>query len=174
MNSITSTYKNANNNIKKQINMAGKNLMRDKNAIKRREEGNSFITIKDHKENFDNHPTVRLINPAKNELGRISKLILGKINKKKICRKFELNQWKNTDVIIDWPKQIKNKNLYKFAIFDIKEFYVSIKECLLKNAINFTEQYTEISEKDRAIIFHTRKSLLFNDQHVGIKEGYLM
>ena len=26
----------------------------------------SFITIKDHKENFNNHPTVRLINPAKN------------------------------------------------------------------------------------------------------------
>ena len=48
-------------------------------------EGNSFITIKDHKENFDNHPTVWLINPAKNELGRISKLksILDKIKKKK-------------------------------------------------------------------------------------------
>ena len=93
MNSITSTYKKANNNIKKQINMAGKNLMRDKEIIKRMEtndEGNSFIPIKDHKENFDNHPTVRLINPAKNELGRISKLILDKINKT-ISQKFELN-----------------------------------------------------------------------------------
>ena len=65
------------------------------------EEGNSFITIKDHKENFDNHSTInqaRLINPAKNELRRIRKLILGKINKK-IRRKYELNQWKNTDVV---------------------------------------------------------------------------
>ena len=63
--------------------MAGKNLLRDKEVIKRMEtnrEGNSFITIKDHKENFDNQPTVQLINPAKNELGRISKLILDKIN----------------------------------------------------------------------------------------------
>ena len=94
MNSITSTYKKSNNNIKKQINMAGKNLMRDKEIIKRmetNEEGNSFITIKEHKENFDNHPTVRLINPAKNVLGRISKLILDKINKT-ISQKFELNQ----------------------------------------------------------------------------------
>ena len=109
MNSITSTYKKANNNIKNQINMTGKNLMRDKEVIKRmetNEEGNSFITIKDHKENFDNHPTVRLINPAKNELGRISKLILDKINKK-ISQKFELNQWKNTDVVTDLFKQIK-------------------------------------------------------------------
>ena len=37
MNSITSTYKKANNNINKQINMAGKNLMRDKEVIKRME-----------------------------------------------------------------------------------------------------------------------------------------
>ena len=172
MNSITSTYKKANNNIKKQINMTRKNLMRDKEVIKqmeKNEEGNSFITIKDHKENFDNHPTARLINPAKNELGRISKLILDKINKK-ISQKSELNQWKNTDVVTDWFKQIKNKNLYKFATFDIKEFYPSIKECLLKNAINFAEQHTEISEKDKAIIFDARKSLLFNGQHVWIKE----
>ena len=92
------------------------------------EEGNSFITIKDHEENFDNHPTVRLMNPAKNELGRISKLILDKINKK-ISQKFELNQWKSTNVVIDWFKQIKNKNLYKFATFDVKEFYAYIKKC---------------------------------------------
>ena len=79
----TSADKASNSNIKKQINMAGKNLLRDKEVIKRMEtnrEGNSFITIKDHKENFDNQPTVQLINPAKNELGRISKLILDKIN----------------------------------------------------------------------------------------------
>ena len=34
--------------------------------------------------------------------------------------------------VLDWFKQIKNKHLYKFATFDIKEFYPSIKECLLK------------------------------------------
>ena len=67
------------------------------------EESNSFITIKDYKENFDNHPTVRLINPAKNELGRISKLILDKIYKK-ISQKFELNQWENADIVPDWFK----------------------------------------------------------------------
>ena len=33
MNSITSTYKNTNSNIKKQINKAGKNLVRDKEVI---------------------------------------------------------------------------------------------------------------------------------------------
>ena len=41
-----------------------------------------FITLKDHKENFLNNPTVRLMHPAKNELGRISKAILHNINKR--------------------------------------------------------------------------------------------
>ena len=131
MDSITSTYKKAISNIKKQINKTRKNLIRDKEVIKNmetNEEGNSFIAIKDHRENFDKHTTARLINPAKNELGRIIKLILDKINKK-ISQKFELNQWENTDIVIDWFKQIKKKHLYKFATFDIKQFYPSIKEC---------------------------------------------
>ena len=36
--------------------------------------------MKDHKENFENKGSVRLTNPAKNQIGRISKVILGKIN----------------------------------------------------------------------------------------------
>ena len=50
------------------------------------------------------------------------------------------------------------------------DFFPSIKERLLKNAINFAEQHTEISKKDKAIIFHAKKYLLFNDQHVRIKK----
>ena len=54
MNSITSIYKKPNSNIKKQINMARKNSMRGNDVIKRmkrNKEGNSFIIIKDYKEN---------------------------------------------------------------------------------------------------------------------------
>ena len=122
--------------------------MNDKEVVKRMEankKGNSFIKVKDRKENFDNHPTVRQNSPAKNELERISKLILDKISKK-ISQKFQLNQWKNTD--LKWFKQIRNKNLYNLAIFDIKDFYLPVKECLLKNATNFAE-ISEISEKTK-------------------------
>ena len=52
---------------------------------------NCFITLKDHKENFVNHPITRLINPAKNEIGRISKLILNKINIS-LCEKLKLKR----------------------------------------------------------------------------------
>ena len=46
----------------------------------------SFITLKDHKDNFQNNPTCRLINPTKSELGILSKQILDKINKTIIDR----------------------------------------------------------------------------------------
>ena len=42
---------------------------------------------------------------------------------------------------------MKNKKLYKFATFDIKELYPSIKECLLKNAINFAKQHRNIRKR---------------------------
>ena len=58
-------------------------------------ESNCFIIIKDHKENFLNHPKVRLINPAKNEPGRISKTILDNKNMR-LFETTKINQWKNT------------------------------------------------------------------------------
>ena len=45
-----------------------------------------------HKENFENKPSVRLINSAKNQIGLITKIIFGKINVV-IKRKLKLNQW---------------------------------------------------------------------------------
>ena len=40
----------------------------------------ALITLKDHKENFLNRPKCRLINPAKSEIGKISKHLLDTIN----------------------------------------------------------------------------------------------
>ena len=54
-------------------------------------ESNSFITLKDHKENFQNNPSVRLINLAKNELRRLSKFIIQAVNKE-LRHEVNLNQ----------------------------------------------------------------------------------
>ena len=64
-------------------------------------DSNYFMKMKDHKEHFRNKPTVRLINPGNNQIGRTSKVILGKINIA-IKSKLRLNQWKNTNKVIDW------------------------------------------------------------------------
>ena len=74
---------------------------------------------------------MRVINPAKNKLGRISKAILDMSNKN-ILEAMDLNQWRNTDTVINWFKCIHSKHFWKFVIFDIKEFYPSITENLLK------------------------------------------
>ena len=68
-----------------------------------------FITLKDHKNNFLNNPTVGLINPARNELVRISKAIPDNINKH-LCTSLNINQWKNTATVIEWFKLIEQKN----------------------------------------------------------------
>ena len=56
-------------------------------------ENNCFISL------YDN-PTVRMINPAKNEFGKISKVILDKINKN-IRENLQLDYWKNTNTVIN-------------------------------------------------------------------------
>ena len=99
---------------------------------------NCFITLKDHKANFLNHPTTRLINPAKNEIGRISKQILDQINSK-LCEILKVNEWKNTANVINWFKKVESKNSHKFLMFDIKDFYPSIKEDLLIEALEFAK-----------------------------------
>ena len=85
-------------------------------------EGNCFITLKDHKENFQNNQSVLLINPAKNELGRFSKFIIQALNKE-LRHKFNLKQWKNTEDVIVWFSSINEKQLCKFVIFDNKDLY---------------------------------------------------
>ena len=64
---------------------------------------------------------------------------------------------------------IHNKHLCKLVAFDIKEFYRSITENLLKKALTFAEAHIHLSDDDKAIIHHTRKSLLFNNQQTWIK-----
>ena len=89
---------------------------------------------------------------------------------KELRHKFSLNQWKNTEDVIDWFRRISEKQLCKFVIFDIKDFYPSIKELLLKQSLDFAEKHIKISTEDKAIIKHARKFLLFNKQQTWIKK----
>ena len=55
----------------------------------------AFIPIKDHMKNFPFNIECRILNPEKNELGRISKTILEKaVNE--IGSKSSLIKWKNS------------------------------------------------------------------------------
>lgn len=103
---ITKTYKKAEKKKLNVINDEARSVTRTLNIDDRVEliaNNDAFITLKDHKENFANNPTCRLINPSKTELGRISKRILEDINSK-LVRATKVNQWKNTSSVLQWYK----------------------------------------------------------------------
>ena len=111
-NSIITTYRKASDNIHNKINTDGKKLMKDKDILNQmlaNGKNECFITLKDHKPNLKNNPQVRLINPVKNEIGRISKNILDKINHQ-LRDSLRINQWKDTSQVIEWFLKIPDKN----------------------------------------------------------------
>ena len=118
--------------------------------------------------NFLNHPATRLIYSAKNEIGIISKQILDQINST-LCEILKVNEWKNTASVINWFKKFENKSSRKFIMFGIKDFYPSIKEGLLIEALEFAKQNMTIKSKDRETIFQPRRSLLYKEKEPWIK-----
>ena len=80
---ITKSYKIENEEITDIINEELKDITNNLgigNRVNVMAEKDAFITLKDHKENFQSNPKCRLINPAKSELGKVSKVILDSIN----------------------------------------------------------------------------------------------
>ena len=57
----------------------------------------------------------------------------------------KLNQWKNSDEVINWFSSFKNKNACTSTQMDIKEFYPSITESILINTLNFAKLHTTIT-----------------------------
>ena len=66
--------------------------------------------------------------------------------------------------------KIEEKSKYKFIVLDIKDSYPSIKETLLIKAINFAEKLVNITNEDKVIIKHARKSLLYNNSEPWMKK----
>ena len=80
-----------------------------------------YVTLGDHKPDFINNPTCRLINPCKTEIGIISKNILDLIYHE-ITQATKVNLWKTTKDTIEWFKDIPEKEKHSFITFDICDF----------------------------------------------------
>ena len=137
------------------------------NCLARKE---AFITLKDHKENFSNALPCRLINPAKSEMGRVSKAVLDRVLHA-VDQKLHLNLLRNTAAVTEWFTKIDRKERATFFCFDVVDIYPSITEDLFKRALLFTEQYTSISDQKKDIILHSRKLMLFTQDKEWIKKG---
>ena len=134
--------------------------------IEAQSENSAYITLKDHKEDFRDRPKCRLINPAKSEIGKISKQLLEEINMK-IRIKTGLQQWRSTSEVLSWFNTLPHKNNLKFLQLDIVEFYPSITQTLLNKAFAFAEHVLgiPIAKQTREIVQHARQSFLFSLNH---------
>ena len=162
---VTKTYQKAPPKLEASINMEAKSIstkLKISDTVERIARTPAFVTLKDHKDNFRSNLTCRLVNPSKNEFGKVSKQLVEKINSG-IIEKLQLNQRRNTDAVLKWFNNITDKSNCSFIQFDIKEFYPSITENILHQTFKFAKQHTNIDKNDLRIINHYRKSLHFSD-----------
>ena len=170
-----STYKKVPDKIRNKVNADGKKIIENKEVVSRMFVNGSnscFITLEDHKSNFLNNPKVRLLNPAKNKLGRISKFILDRTNTS-LRNLIKVNEWKGTSDVIEWFKNIGNKQKRNFTLFDIKDFYPTITQELITKSLKFAGEQVQISNDDRKVIYHAGKFLLFNEGGTWMKKDGL-
>ena len=88
-----------------------------------------------------------------------------------VKRSTKVNQWRETSTVIDWFKKIENKKSSRFIKFDIVDFYPSISEQLLHNAVAFAKLHTTISDQEIRILKHSRKALLFDSKDIWLKNS---
>ena len=133
----------------------------------------AFVTIKDHSKKFRTEPVnnkpVRLINPSKTDMGKVSRIRLQVINNI-IRERTGLNQWQSTQQALRWFNGLSNKQKIQFFTFDVDAFYPSITLRLLKKAIEWARQFCPISDLDEEIFMHCRRTFLFHDGKAWVKK----
>ena len=123
----------------------------------------AFLTIKDHKPEFPNKISCRLINPSKSNIGIISKNILDRINNE-LREKLKINQWKSSKEVLKWFNNLEDKKNLKFLKFDVEQFYPSITKSLMSNAINMAKLHTNITKEEETILLHARLNALMDTE----------
>ena len=172
LDNVTKDYVQVTNSKIQKVNDEAKNIVTGLGIADRVEvmsQSEAFITLKDHKANFETERKCRLINPAKSQIGILSRQILQRANKK-LRDELKLNQWQSTQDVLQWFKNINNKGRKAFMQWDICEFYPSISAELLKKAIILAnDNNVEITNEESEIIMHARKAFLFSQSDNGDK-----
>ena len=153
---VVKNYKKAPPDLEKELNNEAKMLAHRLGIVDRVEKYNTkncFITIKDHKSDFKTNPECRLINRAKTQIGRISKIIV-----QDICDSLSLalsiNQCRSTKDCIKWFEEYEKNDRCSFIKYDIKDFYPSITERTLDRALDLAKEYMVIPLDKMEIIKH--------------------
>ena len=100
---VTKTYKKTSKEEIQSINREAKRIadnIRLSDRIEQLAQNEVFINLKDHKPNFKNKPSCRLISPTKLEIGHVSKAILSRVVQQ-VVRKTQVNLWKSTKDVLE-------------------------------------------------------------------------
>lgn len=100
----------------------------------------------------------------------MSKTILDGINTK-IIQATKVNLWRSTNNAIEWFKTIPDKQKHAFITFDVCDFYPSISEELLTKALDYASKFTTITQEDREVIIHAKRSLLYHQNSPWTKRN---
>ena len=160
-NAITSDYKKSDDELKKNINNNSAIIcqkLKIDDRVEQFQTNPAYILLKDHKSDFQAKKPCRLINPAKSQVGKISKRILEKTIKT-LKDSLNLNQWKNTQEVLAWFKKNRTSSSM-FLQFDVVNFYPSISEELFKKSLDFAKETTTLTKEEEEILHHARNSLL--------------
>ena len=112
-----------------------------------------FFTIKDHKGDFETNQIYHLLNPTKSNIGKISKIILERVNDDlRALTKYK--QWKSSKAVIDSFNDIPDKSKCLFSIFGRQGFYPSVSEELLRKTIQFASENVIINETEKNASLH--------------------
>ena len=65
-----------------------------------------------------------------------------------------MNQWQDSDVVINWFRNTKNKGEFIVVQLQIEEFYPSISKDLLFKSVDYTKGFLNISDEETKIIMH--------------------
>jgi hypothetical protein len=130
----------------------------------------AFCNLKDHKSEWERTCPIRLINPCKSDLGKMSKKCLDRILGV-LRKKFEhLNQFRSTDDALKWFRKNSEK-ASGILTFDIEAFYPSISEKILTNALDWAESVIGFEEYERGVIVAARDTVLIHQNSVWAKKG---
>ena len=83
----------------------------------------------------------------------------------------KLNQWKNTYSVLEWFEALENKENMSFIIFDVEKFYPSISKELLLSSLQWSRNYTEITDEEIDVILAARRAFVYVDGEPWTKKG---
>ena len=111
--SVTAQYRKCDESEEKKINSGALDIVKELYIEDRTHcfsKEPAFITLKDHKSDFSTKPSVRLINPAKTDIGKVAKKMLDRIinevRSSECTGDNKLIQCRNTAEVLKWFKTL--------------------------------------------------------------------